>query len=86
MSLRVARQPKDCTEWVYYKKDIGLPTEVLNVSSHTIPANLELTNLPDHSVDAETPSKPAARGRQPKKGSAPLDTHDSMELSSSAQK
>ena len=86
MSLRVARRPKDSAEWVYYKKDIGLPNDVLNVTSRTIPANLELSNLPDHSVDAGTPSKPVARGRQPKKSNTIVDTHDSMELSSSAQK
>ena len=79
MALRVARRGKDVTEWVYYKKDIVLPKEVLNVTARKAPDNLVLLNLPDHSVDAGTPTKPEAHGRQPKKSMRQLDSQDGAE-------
>ena len=63
MALRLARRPKESSEWTYYKHDIGLPVDVLDVTSRKSPphADLHLSNLPGNG-DA-TPTKPT-RGRQ----------------------
>ena len=67
MALKVARRPKDCAEWTYYKRDIGLPAAVLNVNTRKVPEELLLTNLPGSGEDNITPTKPFRGRNQTKK-------------------
>ena len=58
MALKVARRPKDCAEWTYYKRDIGLPAAVLNVNtSFCSPSSLDrgrIISLPPNRLEAGT--------------------------------
>ena len=67
MALKVARRPKDYTEWTYCKRDIDLPADVLNVSTRKAPEELLLTNLPGSGEDNITPTKPFRGRNQTKK-------------------
>ena len=79
MSLKVARRPKDSAEWVYYQRDVGLPPEVLNVTTRVVPKDLVLTNLPGTGGNDSTPTNGSSRGRQSARGILPTSTATAME-------
>ena len=66
-SLSVARRGATESTWIYLRDEITLPTEVLNVSTRTVPKDFVLQNLPNGLLDF-TPNKPE-RGRQGRKPS-----------------
>ena len=45
LCLKVARKPKDSDQWIYFKRTIGLPSQVLNVSARKVPEDLEMPDL-----------------------------------------
>ena len=66
-SLSFARRGANESSWIYLWDEITLPTEVLNVSTRTVPKDFVLQNLPDGLLDF-TLNKPE-RGRQGRKPS-----------------